>query len=128
VKKTWWLEALKDFTFHRRTPRVSGEVFQELIPIAAQMIHKKLAKRTSAPLATPDAAPAGPDVAVQPEREQAPPAVEAAPAEQPEAVPVEHEAEVVDEAASSQADAPSEPAGTRRYRRKGKPETSGDAA
>ena len=57
MRKTCWLEAQKDFTYQRRPSRVAGEVFQELIPIAAQLVHKKLAKRTAAPplLAQPPA-------------------------------------------------------------------------
>jgi hypothetical protein len=130
VKKTWWIEALKDLTFHRRTPRVAGEVFQEPIPIAAQMIHKKLAKRTSDPAATPTVAPAtAPDVHDVVESEPDQPSLDVAQESDalPEADPVEHEAEVVVDSASGQVAAPAEPVSTRRGRRKGKPETPGDA-
>ena len=131
MRKTWWLEARKDFTFHRRTPRVAGEVFQELVPIAAQLVHKKLAKRVTAPADAPQAGPPSPPPPVaEPESPAPADVIDDQVVDEPPSLvddsPAVTDAPDAEAPIESPVQPAAEPVSTRR-RRKGKFETSGDA-
>lgn len=131
MRKTWWLEARKDFTYRGRS-HAAGEVFQELVPIAAHMVFKKWAKKTAEPQ-VPAVAPAvvdepavfvDADPVVEPEPEAVP---AAAPDQEPDAQDKPEEPETVTAQESPARAMSTEAMPTRRWNRRRTKTAAADA-